>query len=300
MAAKFSSLLLGFLTLFGTATPLLSRTDIDAIPSSGRLLAASDCLYVDSGSGLCNACNSLYYPNPSSGGALCLPITEVNCGFSDGLTDACLSCAVNYSFDGSNVCVLTPCLVTDSGSGLCLYCINLMYPNPSSGGDLCLPISATHCTKSDGFNNACSICATSYYVKNGNCLAQSLPNCLSYKPNANFCLECASPYVLRVSACQANNTANCLVYNAKTNNCQKCMSGFFFFDGSCQSYNDPNCSSTIGFGRICPLCNSGFYADASKKRCLPQNVANCQTYTTNTNTCTLCNDNSAPVGNVCP
>lgn len=299
MAVKVSSLALGFLALCASVTPLLTAPLASGLPHGGRLLAASDCLAPDTLNNACLACNSLYYPqagNPNT----CLPITEPNCGFSLGQADLCDSCKIGWAFDNSHVCVFQPCLDLDAGSGLCNYCISLMYPNPVTGGDLCLNIAATDCTSSDGFLNGCVICNSGFYLSGGNCLPQSLPNCLAYKPNQNWCTSCASPYFLRINSCKALNSANCVIYNSVRNTCQKCASGYYYFDGGCEAYIDPNCSSFITFGRLCPLCNNGYYADTSAKRCRPQTVNNCQTYTTNTNTCTLCNDNSAPVSNVCP
>lgn len=122
------------------------------------------------------------------------------------------------------------------------------------------------------------------------CAAQNQTNCLSYQPNRNFCTACASPYILTAGTCRMNNSVNCLTYNPTSNLCLQCDPNYFFLSGGCASSFDLKCSAIVLVGTLCPDCKATFFPDPAARKIVLQNVANCITYTANTNTCTRCEE----------
>lgn len=188
------------------------------------------------------------------------------------------------------------CQVVDNN--VCKLCPSLFRPSPNPPA-ACLPITSGNCVTSNGAADACATCASGYYPLNGQCTAQSKPNCLTYRPNTNMCTSCQGTFLAIAGFCVASNAPNCLNYNSATNICGRCDTDYLNSNGGCIYAFDINCSTKTALGVLCGTCNSGYYPDPVQKKCVPQGLPNCLSFSPNTNQCTSCSGDLVVVGNSC-
>lgn len=222
--------------------------------------------------GFCNKCNSTYYLQNNA----CLPIPDINCNSTDGLSKTCTTCKPGFYFN---------------------YTLTT-----------CMPQSIGNCTIYKNNVNACLNCSTGFYVNGGFCFPQGGPNCTSFAVNTNKCLACKQGFVVVGPLCHVDGSINCLpgLYNSTTNFCLGCPNMFFINkdDPGCQPMCHPiqdlTCKTSVYNLNKCQECKSGYFPlNWGPILCQKQNLLYCNKYVPNQNNCSVCDPGYAVVKGQC-
>jgi hypothetical protein len=160
----------------------------------------------------------------------------------------------------------------------------------------------------------CTGCGVGFFLDTNSCKPiVPITNCATYSATVapTTCTACSTGFFLSSNACSARvnsvNIASCLTVSVNSDTCQTCSSGFQVTnDGrkclpilaNCQSYATSSLTDTA---LTCTLCLNGFYVTtvSAVTTCTSGTVANCLTYTVNTNTCTVCQNQFYLNGGLC-
>ena len=169
----------------------------------------------------CSTCASLFFPDGSD---LCQPISKTNCLASDGVTDTCNTCFVNfYLNEGSCIaqsipnCVLyvlntNNCQICSPGftasNGNCITssgstCNSYLSGDTATGGN-CIVTFRTNCVSPINGARACAVCVTGFYADSKICVSQNVANCATYNPNTNTCASCQPTFTLNTGTNSCN------------------------------------------------------------------------------------------------
>lgn len=239
----------------------------------------------------CSLCNSLYYLVNSG----CLAITEKNCKTSGGLVDVCTFCSSGFYLTAQATClpqeiigcssfvenknecavcrspyvpngvlcqaVVTGCATYNADQTFCSACNSLLYL--AADKLACPAIFDTDCDKSDGVNDWCVTCKSTFFLNTAlvppKCETQSIPGCLDFVDNKNECAKCRPDFDPDGVVCKPRLT-DCYVPSASDPAlCDTCDSLFYLRPdfAACLPLSDKNCRSSLGRIDLCDICQDG-------------------------------------------
>ena len=257
----------------------------------------------------CKECNNLWYVNSLK---TCSPITSQFCSFSDGKSNACITCvSAAYALTAAGQCLLgtvTNCAAYDSLSTKCKKCNNLFYPNSSSQ---CSPITSSNCLQSSGFDNKCQQCKNLFFINSSdNCSPiTNQANCQSSNGVSNYYLGCINSGFIRLQSgsCVQGSVSNCAGYqvvryengsssgssgsgsNGDHYVCIVCNNLYYLTANQlCSHIAAANCAVSNGIANACQECSPSYTLTNPSTCTLIITIPHCLTYNSDHTSCTQC------------